>query len=181
MKLQLGLLKAETLQDILQANGLSTEGLILEKTVPAEGSVSNLKVSIEEGSFCTFFGTDSVVHLVQHWTEQTAFLLDRDPMILVPYSRTTGGGVTRAAAEKVRELLSEIEGGDLPSDENYGPRIYDADHQELKPGSWSIVWEGPEWDWPEALSSAWNTLKRVPGVFVEPINHYSVGIYWIGE
>lgn len=52
------------------------------------------------------------------------------------------------------------------------PILYNADHEQLSKGSWSIAWEGtsPE-DW------AINFETSIPGVFVEPIFSFVLGIY----
>lgn len=52
------------------------------------------------------------------------------------------------------------------------PMLYAADHEELSPGSWSIAWEGSGRDfWPGSFETS------VPGVFVEPINVCTIGLY----
>lgn len=50
------------------------------------------------------------------------------------------------------------------------PALYDADHEELSEGSWSIAWEDGS-DWPMYFRTA------VPGVFVEPIASWCLGVY----
>lgn len=50
------------------------------------------------------------------------------------------------------------------------PKLYDADHEELSEGSWSIAWECGD-DWTLRFQS------KVPGVFVEPIAGWCLGVY----
>ncbi|WNO25896.1 hypothetical protein SEA_ALTADENA_74 [Arthrobacter phage Altadena] len=54
-----------------------------------------------------------------------------------------------------------------------GPRLRDSDHEELREGCWSIDWEEGPYEW--ALDFAGEV--RLPGVLVEPINSFVLGIY----
>jgi len=69
----------------------------------------------------------------------------------------------RTKAEKV---LAEIK-AQFGTDE---PKLYDADHEGLSKGSFSIAWEGGD-DWTFRFES------KVPGVFVEPIAGWCLGVY----
>lgn len=51
------------------------------------------------------------------------------------------------------------------------PVLYDADHEEMAAGTWSIAWEGGAEDW------TWTFETAVPGVYVEARNHWSLGLY----
>ena len=52
------------------------------------------------------------------------------------------------------------------------PNLRDSDHEELPDGSWSIDWEdGPE-EWCYAMPAS-----KIPGVFVEPIMSFILGVY----
>lgn len=51
------------------------------------------------------------------------------------------------------------------------PNLRDADHEELSEGSFSIDWEeGPD-EW------CYDFETKVPGVFVEPIYSFILGVY----
>jgi hypothetical protein len=71
--------------------------------------------------------------------------------------------VNRKTAEKVLAEVKEQFGTDEP-------KLYDADHEELSEGSWSIAWEGGE-EWTYYFRTS------VPGVFVEPIASWCLGVY----
>jgi hypothetical protein len=71
--------------------------------------------------------------------------------------------MNRSTAEKVLEEVRE----QFDTDE---PMLYDADHEELSEGSWSIAWEAGN-DWPHFFRCT------VPGVFVEPIASWCLGVY----
>ena len=76
--------------------------------------------------------------------------------------------VSKAKAEKVLAELQEI--ADKYGISN-GPNLRDHHHEELRPGSWSIDWEeGPE-GW------CYDFTTKVPGVFVEAINHCIIGVH----
>lgn len=47
----------------------------------------------------------------------------------------------------------------------FGPKLYNHTHEDLKPGQWSIAYEGGEYEW------TYNFLTKTPGVFVEPYNN----------
>lgn len=71
--------------------------------------------------------------------------------------------MNRKTAEKVLAEVKEQFGTDEP-------KLYDADHEELSEGSWSIAWEcGEEW--------TYGFESSVPGVFVEPIASWCLGVY----
>jgi hypothetical protein len=69
----------------------------------------------------------------------------------------------RELAEKVLAEVKERFGTDEP-------KLYDADHEELSEGSWSIAWEGAD-EW------TYGYRTDVPGVFVEPIASWCLGVY----
>jgi hypothetical protein len=60
------------------------------------------------------------------------------------------------------------------------PTLCDHEHEELRPGSWSIFWEGgnapDEWVFSEKLAE---NVRRVTDnrVFIEPINGCVLGVY----
>lgn len=70
--------------------------------------------------------------------------------------------MNRKTAEKVLAEVKARYGADDAA-------LYDADHEELPDGAWSIAWEGDSW------TTTFETT--VPGVFVEPINHVILAIY----
>lgn len=52
------------------------------------------------------------------------------------------------------------------------PTLYDADHEDMERGTWSIAWEGSGMDcWPMEFET------KVPGVFVEARTSWSMGLY----
>lgn len=52
------------------------------------------------------------------------------------------------------------------------PYLFDGTHEELDEDSWVISWEeGPD-DW---AMNAWPS--EVPGVFVEPINSFTLAVH----
>lgn len=75
---------------------------------------------------------------------------------------------------KATKVLAEIENQfsaflDRPTDPR--PNLRDHNHEEQSPGSWSIEWEeGPD-DWAMRFTS------KIPGVFVEPIYTFMLGVY----
>ncbi|WJN63324.1 hypothetical protein [Streptomyces phage phiScoe54] len=75
--------------------------------------------------------------------------------------------VSRKDAERVLAKLREHFGD--PS----AFTLYDADHEEMAPGTWSIAEEGI-YDWP---MEAWQIEGMPSGVFLEPRNGWSLGIY----
>ena len=52
-----------------------------------------------------------------------------------------------------------------------GQTLYDADHEGLSKGSFSIAWEGGPENW------TYDFTTTVPGVFVEAMNHWSLAVY----
>lgn len=54
-----------------------------------------------------------------------------------------------------------------------GPTLYPHDHEEMPKGCWSIAWEGGPEDW------SWRTSMEitVPGVFLEPMNSWCLGLF----
>lgn len=72
--------------------------------------------------------------------------------------------MNRKTAEKV---LAEVK-AKFGTDE---PTLYSAEHEELSPGSWSIAWEGGVDYWTMEF------VTTVPGVFVEPIAGWCLGVY----
>ena len=64
--------------------------------------------------------------------------------------------------------------------------LYDADHEDMRPGCWSIAAEGvyePIADcWPMVVSNAAYEARNTPGhplsgVFLEPMTSWSLGVY----
>lgn len=55
--------------------------------------------------------------------------------------------------------------------ETYGtdePALYPAEHEDLRPGNWSIAWECCD-DWTIRYSEIHNEAPLIPGIFVEPM------------
>ena len=78
--------------------------------------------------------------------------------------------MNRKTAEKV---LAEVKAA-FPAyvnDDGSGPNLRDSDHEELSEGSFSIDWEDGPYEWCYGFTSA------VPGVFVEPIMSFVLGVY----
>lgn len=57
-----------------------------------------------------------------------------------------------------------------------GPTLRDADHEEQPEGCWSIAWEGAPEDWVHYASLE----IKVPGVFLEPMTSWCLGLYPAG-
>lgn len=76
--------------------------------------------------------------------------------------------VTKTQAQKVlaevQEMAREFGASDAAT-------LRDRHHEELPSGCWSIDLEGGSDDW------AYTFVTKVPGVFVEAINHCIIGIY----
>jgi len=68
--------------------------------------------------------------------------------------------------KKAEKVLAEVK-AQFQTDE---PKLYDADHEGLSKGSWSIAWEAGN-DWPMYFRTA------VPGVLAEPIASWCLGVY----
>ena len=83
--------------------------------------------------------------------------------------------VTKAQAEKVLSAVKEM----WPEADGWshvdGPFLHPAEHEEMRPGCWSISWEGAPEDW--ALQAGWKLRGHVPGVFLEPMTSWSLGLY----
>ena len=81
--------------------------------------------------------------------------------------------VSKEQAEAVVEAIKE----NWPESEGWsyvdGPTLYPHDHEELPEGCWSIAWEGAPEDWSWRASSE----VRVPGVFLEPIASWCLGLF----
>lgn len=72
---------------------------------------------------------------------------------------------TKVLAEVEEQFKLYIEAG-YPK-----PNLRDHNHEEQSPGSWSIEWEdGPD-EW------CYRFTSEVPGVFVEPIMSFILGVY----
>lgn len=71
--------------------------------------------------------------------------------------------MNKRTAEKVLAEVKATFGTDEPT-------LYSADHEGLSKGSWSIAWEG-DYEWPMRFQT------KVPGVFVEPIAGWCLGLY----
>ncbi|AKY03749.1 hypothetical protein AVT26_gp67 [Streptomyces phage Lannister] len=80
--------------------------------------------------------------------------------------------ITRETAEQVLAKLKEL----YPLDAAWFA-LYDADHEGLPEGSWSIALEG--WDWTyEVAERQFTHPEDFPeGVFLEPIASWCLGIY----
>lgn len=65
-----------------------------------------------------------------------------------------------------QKVLAEVK-AQFGTDE---PTLYNADHEGLSKGSWSIAWEGAD-EW------TYGFRTQVPGVFVEPIASWCLGVY----
>ena len=76
--------------------------------------------------------------------------------------------MNRKTAEKV---LAEVKAAFPAYADGSGPNLRDSDHEELSEGSWSIDWEDGPYEWCYEFSS------KVPGVFVEPIMSFILGVY----
>lgn len=76
--------------------------------------------------------------------------------------------MNRKTAEAV---LAEIKTRFAGEDFTYGPNLRDCDHEELSEGSWSIDWEDGPYEWAYGYETA------VPGVFVEPIFSFVLGVF----
>ena len=88
--------------------------------------------------------------------------------------------VTRRQAEKVLAAVKE-----MYPDSAEVFTLYDADHEEMPPGCWSIAAEGvystDEWPF-EVIERAFLERKygrpnRFGNVFLEPLTHWCLGIY----
>jgi hypothetical protein len=86
--------------------------------------------------------------------------------------------VSKKQAEKVVEALKSI----WPENQGYshidGPYLHDADHEGMRPGCWSISWEGPgvdEW----AVQAAINEELRqeFPSIHFEAMYSWCLGLY----
>lgn len=79
--------------------------------------------------------------------------------------------VTREQADAVlEELKTRFLAWDVEA-----ANLRDHEHEELSPGSWSIDWEGQGFTCPESWAIDYET--EVPGVFVEPITSFILGIH----
>lgn len=87
--------------------------------------------------------------------------------------------VSRTQAEQVLEAIK----AKWPESDGWshqdGPTLRDADHEEQEPGCWSIAWECAPEDWASTASYEFRDL--VPGVFLEPMYHWCLGLYPAGE
>ena len=54
-----------------------------------------------------------------------------------------------------------------------GPNLHDADHEDQPEGCWSIAWEGAPEDWAYYASME----IKVPGVHLEALYHWCLGLY----
>lgn len=72
---------------------------------------------------------------------------------------------TKVLREVEKQFSAYIEAG-YPA-----PTLRDHTHEEQSEGSWSINWEeGPD-EW------CYRFTSKVPGVFVEPIYSFMLGVY----
>lgn len=69
-----------------------------------------------------------------------------------------------AVLAEVKEMASQFGASDAAT-------LRDHHHEELRPGCWSIDLEGGSEDW------AYTFVTKVPGVYVEAINHCIIGVY----
>jgi hypothetical protein len=76
--------------------------------------------------------------------------------------------MNRKTAEQVLEEIKARYADYLPYSQ---PNLRDNTHEELSEGSWSIDWE----DGPDEWCLGYRT--EVPGVFVEPIFSFVLGVY----
>lgn len=72
---------------------------------------------------------------------------------------------TKVLREVEKQFAVYIEAGEPR------PNLRSAEHEEQSPGSWSIEWEDGPYEWCYEFSS------KVPGVFVEPIYSFILGVY----
>lgn len=66
--------------------------------------------------------------------------------------------------ETATKVLKEVQKFVGESGE-WGPKLYDHNHEELEPGQWSICFEGDPYDWTMEFQT------KVTGVMVEPYNN----------
>lgn len=94
---------------------------------------------------------------------------------------TTKPKVTKRQAAKVLEAVKAL----FPGQES-AFTLYDADHEDMSPGCWSIAAEGvyePVADcWPMVVCNAAYEARNTPGhplsgVFLEPMTGWSLGVY----
>ncbi|WJN62693.1 hypothetical protein [Streptomyces phage phiScoe10] len=80
--------------------------------------------------------------------------------------------VTRKTADAVLAAIREM----FPDDAEF--TLYDADHEGLSEGSWSIACEGLE-DWPHAVTDRiyFHPDEFPEGVYLEPIAGWCLGVY----
>jgi hypothetical protein len=81
--------------------------------------------------------------------------------------------VTREQAEKVLQALKDR----WPEEQGWshidGPYLWPAEKEEQPEGCWSISWEGAPEDWVDYASME----IKVPGVFLEPMANWCLGLY----
>ena len=81
--------------------------------------------------------------------------------------------VTKGQAEQVLEAIKAKWPESAGWSHIDGPTLRDADHEEQREGCWSIAWEGGPEDW---VSQASQDID-VPGVFLEPMYSWCLGLY----
>lgn len=81
--------------------------------------------------------------------------------------------VTKKQAEAVLQAIKDR----WPESQGWshidGPTLYPHDHEEMPVGCWSIAWEGAPEDWVHYASME----IKLPGVFLEPMHSWCLGIY----
>lgn len=82
--------------------------------------------------------------------------------------------VTKEQAEAVLKAIKER----YPESQYCDPpTLYPHDHEEMPEGCWSIAWEGAPEDWVDHVSGLWGKGIKVPGVFLEPMASWCLGLY----
>jgi hypothetical protein len=82
--------------------------------------------------------------------------------------------VTKEQAEAVLLAIKERYPESLYCDP---PTLYPHDHEDMPEGCWSIAWEGAPEDWVDHVSGMWDDGIKVPGVFLEPMTSWCLGLY----
>lgn len=92
--------------------------------------------------------------------------------------------ITRSHAEQALRRITMQFADYVDSSSEYGsPKLYDHEHEGLRPGCWSIAWEGGPYDWTQQafqqeVGVILDLYRECPqGILAEPYNNCILYLY----
>ncbi|AMM44368.1 hypothetical protein KITKAT_46 [Arthrobacter phage Kitkat] len=89
--------------------------------------------------------------------------------------------MAKVSKKQAEEVVAALK-AKWPESEGYshidGPYLHDADHEEMRPGCWSISWEGAPVDsWAVHISCDEEFRAKHPAIHFEAMYSWCLGLY----